>query len=451
MPFLDILNYLLLFSIGFAIYAKARRWVLIYWLCIIPIFFPVSVFVTRSFLWDSFVQLRYQMVDFGKYYLAILIVFRMFQKSLPNLKYLYFFVFLWLFYYVIDTFIIHEGYDWVIFRITITELFTQLLMLIYILLHKKWMPTSTKVIKTLVVLIYVQFFFTVLQMFGIYIYPCFYLTQYMNTIMGEQVYADDSLITGTFFRYNAMANFLTTAYLFLALEYYSKKIVSTKQFFCLSISVFTCVLLSGAKASLVLLVVVSVLCICKYSKRNRGLFLLTIMSVVIGYFLIPVLIKDKVETGFYGLDRMINGLAQSIINDSEDSGDTTSLSTYLLGQYFGIDPFFGVGYSYKGELGYGNLGVCTLSAFDADAKLAYIMVETGIVGMILYIFVFGSVFQILLKYCKKEDRIKIFICIIYYVLLNFTESGVFERICFPMMYIYVFCVLNKKNTGNVQY
>lgn len=441
---LNILNYILLFAIGLWIYAKRRRWVALFWLCIIPVFFPFSVYLTRSFSWESFTQLRYQMVDFGKYYIAVLVVFRLLTKPLPNLKYVYLFTFLWLFYYLIDSFFIHRGCDLVVFRTTITEIFSQILLFLYIIQHKKWLPTYKDVIATLLFLIFLQFGICILQFMHIYIfYPCYYLPQFINTIWGVQGYNDDSLLTGTFFRYNAMTNFMTTAYLFIAMEYYSNNAIRKKTFFSLSIVIFVCILMSGAKASLALFFFILCASIFIYGKRHRGAFISALIVGLVFYLSIPLIITKDIDTGYIGLDRMINGWI-SVFEDSARSGSTSSLSFYLLENFFDINPLFGAGYSYKGELGYGNVGICTLTSFNSDAKLAYIIVEVGLIGLLLYILVFSAIFKVCFRYCPNKEHIKIWVCIVYYILLNITESGVFERICFPMVFIYVFCMLSKK-------
>ncbi len=151
---------------------------------------------------------------------------------------------------------------------------------------------------------------------------------------------------------------------------------------------------------------------------------------------------------FSGIDRQLNGLASFVQSDTDDDHSTVALSTYLLNNYFDRSPLLGSGLSYKGEFAYGNWGNCTLTLFRADARIAYMIVEYGIIGFLLYFTVFISIFIHLSKKIAKEDGVKLLFCFVYYILLTITEPGFFDRLCFPLLFVYVFCVLSPKHKSS---
>lgn len=144
------------------------------------------------------------------------------------------------------------------------------------------------------------------------------------------------------------------------------------------------------------------------------------------------------------VDRQIEGLTsflQAHTKKHGEDGSTVALSTYLFEKYFDKSPIIGNGYEYKGERAYGNYGVCVLEHFKADARLAFNIVEYGIVGFCLQILCIVSVFKLLSQYVAKKDRVKLWLVFCYFFILTLTEPGFFDRLCFPMTYMYVFGVL----------
>ena len=86
-----------------------------------------------------------------------------------------------------------------------------------------------------------------------------------------------------------------------------------------------------------------------------------------------------------GINRQIEGLTTFAQSDKDEDNSTIGLSLYLLNNYFHKAPLTGNHLSYKGELAYGNRGMCTLTHFKADSRIAYQIVEFGIIGSFLYL------------------------------------------------------------------
>ena len=146
-----------------------------------------------------------------------------------------------------------------------------------------------------------------------------------------------------------------------------------------------------------------------------------------------------------GANRIASGLSSFSQSDKDDDHSTVALSYYLLENYWGESPIFGNNLSQKGDLAYGNFGSCTLSNFQADARLAYVMVENGFVGFCLYFFFFLTFFFMPLPQVKKANHVKLYVSFAYFVLLTITEPGLFDRNILPLFFIYVYTFLMKRN------
>lgn len=80
-------------------------------------------------------------------------------------------------------------------------------------------------------------------------------------------------------------------------------------------------------------------------------------------------------------------------SDKGSTNSTFDLSIYLLDQCFDTGVVFGNGYAERGDFAYGTFGAVSLDNFVADARIAYLLVEYGLLGVSLYMITFFSFFQ----------------------------------------------------------
>ncbi len=273
---------------------------------------------------------------------------------------------------------------------------------------------------------------------GFYFYMSAYLNENFRTANGEYV----NLVSGTFQRFNALTNYLTTLYLYISLQYYANKELSKVLYLVLSIMVGFMILLSGSKMSILLYVFTIIACV--YCYQRKKIFRLLISTAILA---ILVYAGSKylyvVADMFPGAERIVSGFEKLIESGHDSEESTTSLSTYLIDRYFYESSILGNWRTWMGANAYLWQNY-DLTLFRADARVAYILVEFGLVGFVLYLLFFFSFFRVILKRVDNSERMKIKIIILYFCILTITEPGFFDPCIFPLSFIYLICVLKYK-------
>lgn len=183
-------------------------------------------------------------------------------------------------------------------------------------------------------------------------------------------------------------------------------------------------------------------CIINWEKHRKELLLsISLFAFIITFFIALsnfVLENSSIE----GLNRTMEGFLSLVNSDKGSTNSTFDLSIYLLDQYFDTGGVFGNGYAERGDFAYGTFGVVSLNNFVADARIAYLLVEYGLLGFSLYMITFYSFFS---DMKTRKDftncRTKLFVCYCYYFVLSLTEAGFFDRIFLPYMFIFAFTCL----------
>lgn len=441
---MQLYNDIILYLIGIIIYQKKPQWVLFYWFSLTPIFLPFSSILTRSFSYEQFTELTEHFRVLGRNYLFILVLFEWLKKTnrIPRITGIYISITILMVYLTTTNIINHFSIK--ILWGYLSELLSLILPLIFLIFKKEAIPTKNQIIYYLKILFVIEIIAVTLNLFNIYIYAHFYVSHFITTNIGKVIEIDDSnLVSGTFPRYNSLANFITTIYLFITLEYFSKTNIKPFIYHIISIILFIIIILTGAKISLVLFVFIYLIGCTYYYKQHVKSFITAWGMIIIASLLFSTFKGMNIDSNTGGVNRQIEGLTAFIETEKDDDNQSTiGLSFYLLNNYFYKAPFFGNNLSYKGEYAYGNRGICTLSLFYADSRLAYQLVEFGLIGMTLYLLFFISIFLHLMKSRKKQEKIKLKICFFYFILLTISESGLFDRTIFPLIYIYALCILS---------
>lgn len=432
--------------IGIIIYLKHPKWIIFYWFSLEPIFLPIIAIVTKSFSYEQFYELVGHLKILGRNFFIFLIFIEWLRKSnrFPKMGIIYTSFIVLTIYLTLINIITHFSFN--MLWGNISELLSLILPLIFLIQKKEARPSVRQIITYIKLLLTIEIIATILNLLGIYVYAHFYVTNFLTTNTGELIEIDDSnLVSGTFSRYNALANCLTTLYLFISLEYFSNKtLLKPYIYHFISLIFFGMVIFSGAKVSLILLTFIYLINCTYYHKQHlKAFFVSWITTLCVAVFILSF--NNTFQNSSGGLSRQIEGLSAFAQTDKDDDNQSTvGLSFYLLNNYFHKAPLIGNNISYKGEYAYGNRGVCTLSLFKADARVAFQIVEFGIIGTFLYLLFFISIFLFLANKIHKNERVKLFICFLYYLLLTITEGGFFDRTNLPLVFIYAFCILTPR-------
>ena len=335
-----------------------------------------------------------------------------------------------------------------------SQVITLTLPLLFFTMRRDLLPKLDSLIKAVGFMIILQILGLVVQSYGLHIYPTFYVPTV--TILENGMMYDDSvyegMMRGTFPSANVFSNFVVLLFLFLSLEYFSNKVISSFYYYFICLLLGGMIALSGIRVSMLMFILIFVICNLIYIKRHFTVFVIT-SSVAIFVFLFLLSFdvdRSNSFTDSEGINRQIEGIASVVQSKKEKDDDhsTFRLTPYLLENYF-IDGFLiGNGRENKGEFAYGSSGTVSLEGFHNDALLAYILVEYGIIGAFIYFFYFNSVFNFLKSHVAKSERKKLTVCFVIYTLLTIVDPGLFDRYNFTMVYFYTLCVLSRNTKAN---
>lgn len=396
----------------------------ILWACLMPLVFPL--FVLRYSILDVevFNSLVYATpTTFANVTLLIVlyeVVFNRKRIAITGLIGIFATLSIYLFFHALFT-----HFDVSNYVQEIRNLLNIIAPLLLILAQKNVLPSFRVSLIFLMAFFIIEFAWCLLESNQIYPYMIFYT--------GQVEGIKENLLCGTFHRFNAFANFLTTCYLFITIDFYCNRRMPKWLFIIITCFVLTMVVMSGAKMSLVLLffeIIAGALLLTKSSKK--GLLVLISLLIIILYLIAPYLIE------YDGFTRMSEGFGDIANNDES----TASLTQFILRNYFWTSPLWGCGRAWLGENAYGS--VYALENFRADARLAYMLTEYGIIGLSLFLIYFFKIF----KYLKKTFSTNILLVkslklsFAYFLILTLTEAGLFDINILPMLYVYYLMAAN---------
>ena len=324
-----------------------------------------------------------------------------------------------IFFFIIHAFVTH--FDGPTFLDNIRVATYTILPLILLILDDKIIPKINELILVIVILIILQLLWCLLELNGIYPYLVFYTPGYEGI--------SENLMPGTFPRFNAMTNFLTTIFLFLSIDYYLRKKIPLWIYSFIAVVVFVSILMSGSRMSLFLYAFVFFSTILLYNRNKVQVLCVLTLFVIVACF--------AVGSGFLsdneGFERIVEGFTQFFNKKGET---TASLSSYLIDNYFYNSPLWGNGLSWKGEYAYGDID----GNYKADARLAFVLVEFGIIGLLLFLFYFVKIFNATKRIVPITMKKSLLLVFVYFSIFTFTESGFFDLHCIPYLFIYYFSV-----------
>lgn len=410
-----------------------------------PIVFPLFCLGTMLLDREVFMACQNALKDAGRnLFLLIFLIEYVKQRKIPVLGKVYHMMIVLTLYILIQGFILHP--DVIYLWPELSELLSLLLPLAFMIMRLDMIPSSKSFFNFLYFIILIQILGVILNINGIHTYLTFYVPYDHLLGNGALYFGEEGLAMGTFPGSSVLSNFCSTILLFISLEYFSKQKTQNSRFVPLVIVILFLIISSGIRVSLALSFYIIWVSSLFYIKKHSFLFLSTTIVVILGYVLFLSVDIKSIEASEIndGMKRQVVGLAKAIQATEVSETGTTSLSTYLIDNYFDSSPIIGNGLAHKGEFAYGNWGSVTLPMFKADSRLALILVEYGIIGMAFYLAFFLSIVLYLGKLLAKHEHKKLVICFIYYFLLTIVDPGFFDRFNFPLMYLFVLSVLDKR-------
>lgn len=418
------------FLLGYYLYLKRPNILCLYWLSLQPIVMPLFVLLfVRDLDTESFDKLYFAYPVGVNYLFIIILLLELTQKRFPAfiVKSILLPLALLVLFLIVQGVFTHFSMPSIIRNSILT--FNTVCPLLLLILDERFRPNSTALKKFVIFVVGLQVVFCILNVFGVTVYPL--LNQ-------EETFANH-LISGTFGRYNHMTNYLTTIYLFISYDYYENKGINDFNFILISLVIGVIVLFSGARMSLVLFLFTLFIFFFIYKRDHVWKLLILFVVFFVGwrFLMSSEVISNKEADKGSGIERNIAGLSSFMQNDLDDDDSTVSLSFYLLAFYFN-NPVFGNGYAYMGEDAYVVNSSINQSAFLADARIAYMIVEYGIVGVLVFILIYVGIYKSIINCGTVRDKRLYRIAYAYFFICTLTEGGFFDLGLFFMLYVYGF-------------
>ena len=421
--------------------------VFLYWLIWEPIIFPVWCVLLKVLSRDDWFLMLETERQLGKWYFLVLIIISILNgKKIKIPSFVLITVIILILYLVIHD--LNTGTeDLGMLRGNILEVVTPLFPFLLLNINRDVIPQCKKLYLVILILIVLEFAFSILNLNGIYAYLTFYIPYHTVSETGALITGfDDSLVSGTFGRYNVLANFLTTVYLYYSILYFFDAEFSKRKYYLFSFLILYVIFLTGARISVLMFIYsYGICCFLTWRKHKKELLysLIVALFLMTSFFVLSEFVLNNTESE--GIKRNVEGFVHLFESANGETDSTFDLSIYLIDNYFYRSPIIGNGLAWKGAFAYGNFGVCTLANFAADAHVAYLLVEFGVIGFLFYMVYYYSYLKTL-KYKKPiVSKKKLNIIFLYYFLLTVTENGFFDRMFFIYAFIFSFCFLETTN------
>lgn len=276
-------------------------------------------------------------------------------------------------------------------------------------------------------LIAISFIEALIVVFCLFVSPL-YLPQILSN--------EQFLISGSFYRFNALASFLAMTGIIASFAYFYEQ-MKAKHYLIFMITIVAGVLVTGARMQFVWMCIAIFMIALSNYKANKKLCIGMFSTAVILFIIIQSInlrgyssrdAQSGLERQFYGIVSAING------KSAESGNQTQDISTYMLEHYFHRSPFIGNGigdriYSYHPQY--------ETKVMMGDAAFAFIIVEYGIFGLFFALAIYFSAFNVIKKGMLPSAKKKANILFASLFVITITESGFFDFTLMSYVWTYM--------------
>ena len=421
----------ILVIIGLAFYFVKPRYFFFYWLSIQPYILPVFFILFESNFTpvsDKFLPLYFGFPE----KLSTLMVFLFVLSFLRSGKELKIFSFISVSLFLLFSFLLIQnilvGFSLNALYANVKSILWSLAPMALLIVDERLRPSRESLFHFISVFVFVQSFFCLLNFSGISIY---------GDVTGG---FDEHLICGTFTRYNHMANYLAVFFFVLTYECFGRRGIDRKKYFLLSSIIGLLIALSGSRMTLLLFGFTAYFFFCLFQSKK----------VVVATFLISAYLFSSLIIGnnnFYGevadegtgLERNMIGVIDLANSDDLSEGSTLSMSAYILMTKFD-SPIMGNGRSYREGHFYGHPSDTynNENIFKTDARLAFMLIEYGVIGLGLLLLMFANIFKGCFLFSEEKNKALYWGAGFYFLLFSITDNGFWDYTIFSVVLIYVF-------------
>jgi hypothetical protein len=148
-----------------------------------------------------------------------------------------------------------------------------------------------------------------------------------------------------------------------------------------------------------------------------------------------------------GLERNVIGIVNVSNSDDLSEGSTLEMSAYILFSHYN-SPLVGNGKGYRPEYYYGDPTDTYKNEFiyRTDARLAFMLVDYGIIGLLLFFYLYATLFKGCYLYGEEKTKYLYVGAFVYFFLYSLTDNGFWDYVIFSVIFVYAFSLKNY-NTG----
>lgn len=424
---------IVLFLAGLTIYLLKPSWLMLLWLISTPLLGPFIVFFSGVTDFQEQQEMVWGLWGVYNRLFMLIIFFNLFRRYrlVRNIQSILLPTALLLFYLVVHNLITHF-YPTTILNETLSVVYTLVPLFVFLIDKKMW-PSLKGLFIVAIVICVVQLLFIPLNLQGIFTYS----GRYQEILEGG---TEALLMSGTFTRSNMMADYLSVIYMFITIDFFSRKSLSIFQFIIVSVIIWIPLLFAGSKMPIVATVVNVFLCFALFNRKKFAL-----VGVVILLFLGLLNFLQSNNSGevssIDGVNRVVGEMSAFTQSKSKKGGDdesTFKFSTDLIERYYWDAPLFGHGNAYKNDE-YAYYSILDTSGLKTDATLAFYLVEYGIIGLCIYLFFQFKLLSFSSFSIPPTIRRQVVLMIFtFFFLFAFTERGLFDKNYFIFIFTYMF-------------
>ena len=414
---------------------------MLYWMITYPILIPILCFFCGiSTDDDTYMVIHHFPGTFMYLNLWILIDSVLIRrKSFQGLNGLFIFGVLLCCFYIIQCIELSiDNFQYPYLRIKNVGVF--ILSFVVLAINEGIRPNNNELKKILVALIIIEAFGVLLNLMGLHFYRASFDTVRL---------AFEANYSGTFQSGQALGDFIAVLFLLLCYYFFYKKEIKSYFFFFLSLLSFFCLVSAGSRMCFAIALIGLFLTVFLYQKKHRLMLIGILAAGIIGLQFLSNYSGGDISSN-EGLNRIVEGL--SSFTQAKQSGDndnsTMRLSEIVLEDYLDKTPLIGLGLSSQGDdLDVISGNASTVKNLMADAHLAFLIIDIGALGVVLYLLFFYQMFRYWGKHIPKEGVRTLVISYVFLLIFSITEEGFWDPKCFPIFLVFYFAIMTKTGTN----
>lgn len=434
---------IIIILVGLTIYFVKPKLFFIYWLSIQPVFIPFFYILFKSSFTPFQDKLYPVYTGFAELFSYLILILSFFsilktKRVIRKVGVIIIPVVLLLLFLIIQN--ITVGFHINALSLNVRKVLWSVAPFLLLISNEKVRPKRATFVNYIYFFVSLQLFFCCLNLFGFRIYD----------ILIESYAA--SLVCGTFAGFNVMANHLAIFFFILTYEYLECKGIKRRQYYLMAYLIGLMIAMSGSRMCLLLFTFTIFYFIFNYKSKKYFLAVLFISACFIGVYIIgnKSYIGERADDGT-GFERNLIGIIDLANSDDLSEGSTLSMSAYLLLFEFN-SPLFGNGEAFRSSYFYGDPDITEYkneNVYQVDARLAFMLVEYGILGLSLFFYLYGSIFKGCHLYSEEHRKSLYWGAGLYFLFFSFTDPGFWDLLMFSVLPIYVFSIKKKNKSVGI--